>query len=624
MKKVTWLDRLRYTFDNTMSRGPAGLVIWLALVSVILILTVTLIVAVSGADPDKGFFEILWNIMYQTLTPNPVDPKAGSPNFLGGMLFVTFASLLLVSIFIGILTNAIDHRIQHLRKGRSTVVEKNHTLILGWSPQIFTIISELVEANSNHKNQCIVVLADKDKVEMEDEIHALVPHTRTTHVVCRTGSPLNHTDLEIANPHTARSIIILAPEVDDPDTHVIKTMLALVNNPNRKQDRYHIVAEIRNEKNVQVAKMVGRDEVQIILVGDLISRIATQTCRQSGLSVVYIELLNFSGDEIYFKQELSLVGKTFGEALPIYEDCTVIGLVSQEKACLNPPMNTPIKADDQIIVIAEDDDKINFSGLTNLGIDESAIQSKKSGAPAPERTLMLGWNSQAPIILGELDNYVSAGSETTVVSNVVDAASQVGKTKNQSINFQLADVTNRDVLDALNVPSFDHIIVLSYSDALDAQNADAQTLITLLHLRDMSEKAGKEFSIVSEMVDVRNRALADVTRADDFIVSDQLVSLWLAQVSENKYLNAVFADLFAPEGSEIYLKPASDYVCPGTPVNFYAVLESARRRGEIAIGYRIKAQAHDEEKTYGVVVNPDKSNQITFSESDKIILLAES
>ena len=50
------------------------------------------------------------------------------------------------------------------------------------------------------------------------------------------------------------------------------------------------------------------------------------------------------------------------------------------------------------------------------------------------------------------------------------------------------------------------------------------------------------------MLDLRNRALAEVTRADDFIVSDRLVSLLMAQVAENPQLNAVFADLFDAGG----------------------------------------------------------------------------
>src|SRR5919109_2718127 len=99
MKKGNLLARIRYAFDNTMSRGPAGLVLWLALVSICLIAGVTTLVWLLGNDPDKGLLEILWNILFQTITPNPVDTKAGSPIFLGAMLFVTLASLLMVSIF---------------------------------------------------------------------------------------------------------------------------------------------------------------------------------------------------------------------------------------------------------------------------------------------------------------------------------------------------------------------------------------------------------------------------------------------------------------------------------------------------------------------------------------------
>jgi hypothetical protein len=97
----------------------------------------------------------------------------------------------------------------------------------------------------------------------------------------------------------------------------------------------------------------------------------------------------------------------------------------------------------------------------------------------------------------------------------------------------------------------------------------------------------------------------------------------LAQVSENKYLQAVFADIFDPEGSEIYLKPAGNYVTLGTPVNFYTITEAARAKGEVAIGYRIRALSKNKEKAYGVRVNPPKADQITLCDADKIIVLAE-
>jgi hypothetical protein len=158
---------------------------------------------------------------------------------------------------------------------------------------------------------------------------------------------------------------------------------------------------------------------------------------------------------------------------------------------------------------------------------------------------------------------------------------------------------------------------------LDAQAADAKTMITLLHLRDIERKKGESYSVVSEMVDVRNRALAAVAKADDFIVSDELTGLLLTQVSENGELLEVFQDLFRSEGSEIYLKPAKDYVLTGRAVNFYTVAEAARRRGETAIGYRLERHAHDSSRAYGVRVNPPKSETVTFEPEDKIIVLAE-
>ncbi|HEY1529635.1 MAG TPA: hypothetical protein VGF80_02390, partial [Galbitalea sp.] len=191
------------------------------------------------------------------------------------------------------------------------------------------------------------------------------------------------------------------------------------------------------------------------------------------------------------------------------------------------------------------------------------------------------------------------------------------------VNFTRGDSTNRAVLEALDVKKYDHIIVLAYKETLDTQRADAKTLITLLHLRDIGERAGVDLSVVSEMLDDRNRELAEVTKADDFIVSDKLISLMLSQVSENKELTKVFDTLFSSQGSEIYLRPAELYIKPGVTVDFYTVLEAARRRGETAIGYRVAADAHNADAAYGVAVNPRKSDSITFAPRDKVIVLAE-
>jgi voltage-gated potassium channel Kch len=543
------------------------------------------------------------------------------------MFAVTLGGVFIISTLIGVLTSGVEGKLEELRKGRSVVVESDHTVILGWSSQIFTVVSELVEANASNRKACVAILADKDKVEMEDELRDKVGNTRSTRVVCRSGSPIDIADLEIVNPHAARSIIILSPETPDADSLTIKTILAITNNPNRREAPYHIVATVRNPKNMQAARLVGRDEAELVLVDDLVARVTAQTCRQSGLSVIYTELLDFGGDEMYFKEEPALVGKTFAQALMNFEDSALMGIYSEGKSALNPPMDTVFKPGDQVIVVSEDDSTVRLSGKSDYGVDSAAIRSGTTQASPPERTLILGWNRRAPKIIAELANYVAAGSNVTVLADLpaaeMEAACPCTQYENQSIKFLEGDATDRGTLEGLDVASYNHIITLGYSDTLEAQEADARTLITLLHLRDMGEKLGKDFAIVSEMIDPRNRELAEVTRADDFIVSDKLVSLMMAQISENKALAPVFEDLFDPEGSELYLKPAGNYVALGKPVNFYTVVESASRCNEVALGYKLAAQSKDSTKAYGVVVNPDKSNLITFAEQDRIVVLAE-
>jgi hypothetical protein len=199
---------------------------------------------------------------------------------------------------------------------------------------------------------------------------------------------------------------------------------------------------------------------------------------------------------------------------------------------------------------------------------------------------------------------------------------QGGKLKNQKLVVLEGETTDRDLLNKLGVEDYDHVIVLAYS-TMEPQEADAKTLVTLLHLRDMAEKDETPFSIVSEMLDLRNRELAEATKVDDFIVSEHLVSLMMSQLSENAELFDVFTDIFDPEGAEIYLKPISDYVSLGESINFYTVVEAARRRGETAIGYRLEKEAGDAGKSYGVHTNPKKSEQVIFTSEDKLIVIAE-
>jgi voltage-gated potassium channel Kch len=622
MEKPGFGAKMRYRFDNLMARGNVAVIGLLGLVSLLWVLLAGLIAFIFNVfpqDEEYSYVEATWRQLTFTLDPGTFSGDVG-PGWRFLSLLTTLFGVLVVASLIGVISAAFDDQITKLRKGKSAVIESNHTVILGWNAKVFTIVSELVIANDSERKPVIVVLADRDRVDMEEELKEKVSDTKNTKVICRSGNPLDQDELLRANPYAAKSIIVLADdEVADADAASIKTTLALTNNPNRPEGEISIVGEIHDPANLNVAHMVGKDEAQWILPLETISKLTVQTCRQSGLSRVYADLLQFEGDEMYFTEQPSLVGLTYLECQMRFPTSTVVGIVTEEGSIINPPADRVYGAGEQLIVIAEDDSTIVIG---DAGTPDVAVVS---GIPAqdetPETTLILGSNSQLPLILSELNEYAAKGSAVAIVSD--QDLPELGEYEQLAVTVTRGDSASRAVLESLRPQDFDHILVLAYRDHFDVETADSRTLITLLHLRELSAEHNVNLNIVSEMLDDRNRRLAEITKADDFIVSDNLISLLMAQVSENPQLNEVYSGLFSAEGSEIYLRPAQWYVSLGTPVSFYTVAAGAARRGETAIGYREATPDGVGDGQAVIRMNPAKADERTYSEGDLIIVLAE-
>jgi hypothetical protein len=385
------------------------------------------------------------------------------------MLGLTFGGIFFTSALIGILTTGLNARMETLRKGRSTVMEKDHIIILGWTPQVFSILAELITANADRRDACLVILGGEDKTKMEDAIRLKLPHRGRVRVVCRTGSPIEMDDLRLVNLNDARSIIVLSPDVDNPDSEVIKTILAITNFPGRRKELYHIVAGIRSPRNYELIGVVGREEVEWVRPADMTARMIAQTCRQSGLSTVYTNLLDFGSDEIYWWPAAPLAGIAFGKALHHFPGSSVIGLQRPGEAiALNPPMDTILQPSDQLVLIARDDSMVQASEPPEDGVDREAVQPQPDDVPVPETTLILGWNWRGSRVLEELDHYVTHGSSVTVMGDTDDLAERIQRDcqqlENQTICYRRGDIADRHTLLSLELGQFNHIIVpVSYT-----------------------------------------------------------------------------------------------------------------------------------------------------------------
>ena len=616
MNKHSFREKMNYRFDNMMSKGTVALVGMLFGATAIVVVLAAIVLAIIDSAHASVGSNIWASIMHVIDAGTITGADTGDIRFIIVMSVTTLCGLFVTSILIGIITTGFEEKLNELKKGNSKVIESNHTVILGFDSNIYSLVSELVIANESQKEGCIVVLTNHDKEEVETAITENVGDLKNTKVICRTGAITDTFMLEKCSLETARSIIIN----EDDDFMTIKAILAMnnylkeVSGENKKP---HIVATMHEKSNYEAAKIVAEGNAEIILVQDSISRIIAQTCRQPGLSNVLIELFDYDGDELYFESFPELAGHSFGQVLNYFEKAVVFGYKRAGAIYLNPKADEILAAQDEVLLLVEDN-----------GAAKPVIQEYKHGQEyemlgneedAKMNILILGVNEKLEEIILELDQYHSEGSKITIANNELAEALYDIQNKIQHIRLEyvVCDINNRDALNELIKSNIDHVLILS-DEIEDAERADAMTLLKLIHLRDIAHIEGNQYSITSEMRDTANQKLAKVAEANDLVVGYNIVNLILTQVSENRDLAVVFQEILTSEGSEIYIRKASNYVKLDTEMDFYAVTNILKERNQIAIGYK-KQIGND----FDVITNPNKSDKIIFTEDDYIITLAD-
>lgn len=619
MQQRDFKSKFLYWFDNLMAKGLVALIGLLALASLIFVAIVSLLVVGLKLFPpgrELSFLEVFWGGLLRTLDPGTMGQDDGV-GFRFAMLVITLSGVILVASLIGVISTAFNARVDQLRKGRSHVLETDHTVILGWNSKIFHIIHEICVANESRNRAAIVILANGDKVEMEDAIRARVRHPGNTRIIVRSGDPMSPLDLEITNHRDARSLLILADDSEHADSTSIKICLALLNGNGGVSQTGRIIGEIKDPLNLEAANLVGGNAAHWVLGEELISRLIVQTSRQSGLSSVFTELLDFEDSEMYICDAPGSVGKSYGELLLSIGDACLIGFERGHEVDLNPAPETILGPGEKLIVIAKDDSHIRL-GVDQSFDDEVAAEIIRPSR-APEQILIIGLSPAIPAILDEMASYVAPGSKVVLVDQIDEP--NFAQFENMKVEYFSGDGTKRAILERLDIESFDHVVVLADKDRFGVQQADSRTLLTLLHLRELARKTGKTLNIVSEMLDDHNRELAQSTDADDFIVSDKLVSLMLAQLAETAELSHVFAALLSSQGSEVRLHPIEWYVKLGVPVDFNSVIAAARSHGDTAIGIRKPGSLIGKGNTDEVLLNPDRTAKTVYQAGDKLVVL---
>jgi Trk K+ transport system NAD-binding subunit len=610
--------KLRYWLDRNLLRGGGRLVIWLTLTALALIVAAAIIRVivhvVSGTDGDISPFEHLWKTILRIVDPGAVGEDRDWTSRVFDLV-ITLVGLLLASALVGVVVSGIDGRVRELRRGRSPVIEKDHLLILGWSSRIVVLVSETLVGDSE---KVIVILAPRERVEMEDELAQRVGSRELSRVICRSGNPASQADLAMAAVDRAASIAILVGDDTTSDAEVLKTVLALmVEDPALLRP---IVVEVNSRKTSDAIARVSDGRVITIHGDEAVARVVAQACRQAGLSLVFRQLTSYEGCDLYFAPADDLQGRTFQEALLSYSSA-VIGVRRRDgRVHVRPEFGMLLEPGDSVISVAHNRHDTHF-----IGYPDSHLVLTTSPPKPPDwnrqNLLIIGWNGIGTILLDHLDGFLGTGSTVTVIADPALTPSAAQIEHRPSVHLEMHFTPSGDeTLDTqrlLASGGIDAILVLGYRDAISTSEADARTILTLLSLRRLLEGRPSRPRIIAELIDSADMDLIRVASPDDLIVSDSLSATIMGQLADRPELAHVFGDLFSYFGSAIFIRPVSYFFEPDTRTWLETVAQVATV-GEIAIGMRVAAS----ENAGDVTLSPAKDEVIHFTRDHQIVVVA--
>ncbi|MEY4417802.1 MAG: hypothetical protein RIQ88_240 [Actinomycetota bacterium] len=624
INKVSVIQRLKYSFDNSIAKSGmfvTWMFILMVIFSVLLVFLKVMLLWIPGIGPDGLSVPLDFNTFWKSFAS--IFGKGGEDFWVDRIInFITWAiTVALAGSVTGFIVGVINRTFEKLRKGKSPIIDNGHTLILGWSNRIYPILKELAIANENVRKAKVVIFSDQTREFMEDEIESRASELGKLKVITRTGDVSNPEDLKRANLANAKSIIVLDPDSSG-DANVVSAVLAIkAVNPNQE---IKIIAEIDDANTGEALTTATNGQVITVRSQEIIARVTAQASRRPGLAAVVLDLLDFAGDEIYFHKVPALKGKTYADALLAFNEAAVIGLV-QGSVKVNPPLDTILTEDTEIIAIAEDDDKVIYTGVREDIAASKVVSTSRELDPA-EHLLIIGWSSMGRAVLTELATFLPKGSTVHIVAqNRYVAASELENLNFGDLQVSYASVTGDidDLIAAAQGKKYEEVIVLGYRNAISESEADAQTMLTMLQMNQLfvAEGNGVEPTrLVAEILDSRKSELARVAAVDDLVVSDSLAALIIAQISENPKLAPVFEDLFDAQGATLNVRPISDYAILGKSVSFAELVATARNYGESAIGYRVANHVSSDGST-GVILNPSKTSEFVPAAGDGLVVI---
>jgi hypothetical protein len=289
---------------------------------------------------------------------------------------------------------------------------------------------------------------------------------------------------------------------------------------------------------------------------------------------------------------------------------------------LNPEPDYDLTDDDEVIVLRRVDEPLVKVSLDSFSAWDEPPE-REILRPNLKKVLILAYNTNLGLIVNELAKHATSDISVTVAcAESGSAEAQVRSryaelfTGGLTLSFTEFDLAETWRLEAIQPWNFDVIFIVA-DEADKTIDADSKTIMLLLLLSEIKSKQKvAEFPpVVAELLNSESRQLCAGTPLTDAIVSTEILSIQLAQLVRDPFLETLYTELLNAGGIEVGLRSVKHYAKLGDPVSMADVARSALRFNEVVLGYRTRDA--------GVVINPNKDDFVIFDERDRLIVLAQ-
>ncbi len=319
-KKIKFLNKLNNKLTVLAENHPSIFMFLLILVANIVFIAIsTGLLMFLPENKERGFAEMIRFAFTLMVNPSGRYQYSDYPiSLIITTIVVLLGMISLTGGTVGFITSIITSVLEKSTTTRKNLKLKNHIVILNYNHKVPSIIYDY--CFDDMKNTYIVILSDKDKGEIKNQIDNLFSvhqaKKKFKNIIIQNGSPFSKLDLDrIALKDSKNILLMLADDEDTEHTHQhsstqnfdIFKLFMFINSylsKNTSDNIPCVLAEVSDDKTENLIREYPfkiENNCFPVNFNELLGKIMAVTAIMPSLCDALLHLISFEGVEFYLK-----------------------------------------------------------------------------------------------------------------------------------------------------------------------------------------------------------------------------------------------------------------------------------------------------------------------------------